>query len=345
MSTCQDVRELANSSNYEELLQLITFSNDTNQYNHCLVFMEQLFEIPIVSDDSIYSYGTEMTLLSRLLCKLLKPCIPQFEKQNNFHHIDSFKQFYSPYIHNMCEKFISLTTKHHLLFQELINKSINTTKDFDYILRWIDCLHIKLVSDCYFYIYDITGRRDHELYLSMIQSHEKGYLLARKHLNYGLIERLLMVNNYGVLKISFGKNILDSIIGLKILKQEFDETLMMLDDLEESEYKSTTFIMKIMRNNLFALPDAFDQNNMELMRLFAIPHWCRKYELLCLPGIIDIIFEYSCCDYDYHGLQNVNRERVRMYNHCMEISDQYVYIQFLYYAPLQLEISPTRRKS
>jgi hypothetical protein len=141
----------------------------------------------------------------------------------------------------------------------LKNKLINSCADSDGDPK---VFYLKMTADYYRYLAESVTDQGHDRHCA--EYYEKAYKIAEVQLKPTHPIRLGLALNYSVCHYEILK---DQESACKLAKKAFDDAISKLDKLEEADYKDSTLIMQLLRDNLTLWTSDADNNGDEQVQV------------------------------------------------------------------------------
>lgn len=168
------------------------------------------------------------------------------QEEKNAQLIDTYKKQVESELTVICEEVLALLTD-QLVQESLITKINDAGNDNaeEPGAGEAQVFYLKMAGDYYRYLAEAVTQGDNEK--EAAEYYKKAFQLSEKVLEPTHPIRLGLALNYSVCYYEILK---DKKKACQLAKDAFDEAISKLDKLEESDYKDSTLIMQLLRDNL-----------------------------------------------------------------------------------------------
>lgn len=173
------------------------------------------------------------------------------QDEKNASLIDNYKSKVEDELKNICVAVIDLLDKQLIDQDEIdkINEAHGKDTDSDNVtsssVGEAQVFYLKMAGDYYRYLAEAVSEGDNEK--KAAQYYKNAFELSEKVLEPTHPIRLGLALNYSV---CFYEILKDKKKACQLAKDAFDEAISKLDKLEEADYKDSTLIMQLLRDNL-----------------------------------------------------------------------------------------------
>lgn len=162
-------------------------------------------------------------------------------KEANEALVNEYKRQIEAELKQICEDVLDLLTNHKLITG---NNDASTMTDAE---SEGQVFYLKMAADYYRYLAECVSNDSTDRASKAGEYYEKAYKLAQAKLEPTHPIRLGLALNFSVCQYEIAK---DKTKACELAKKAFDDAISKLDSLEEADYKDSTLIMQLLRDNL-----------------------------------------------------------------------------------------------
>lgn len=227
------------TDNREELIEMAKLCEQTERFDEMLVHMRKIVQdsTELKTDErNLLSVAYKNSVGARRTAWRVVNSLEQKEEAKETSHLPLLKTFKTKLegeLDDICNEIIGFLDNNLLK-----NSTDNETKVF----------YLKMKADYYRYIAEYAGeQRKDEVVEESFKAYEEAYEIAKVHLKTYNPIRLGLALNFSVFYYE-SKN--DPVKACEMGKTAFDDAIQESEEISGSDYKDTTMIMQLIRDNL-----------------------------------------------------------------------------------------------